>query len=74
MIYGEEYGEKQECRSCKFWTRRSSDDFLKEEEYGLCEGLPGNVMEIDLITGHDGGYIDSIETEGGFYCALHEVR
>ena len=64
------------CKTCKHWSRLIiSDQFLPEAEIGTCNGLLGNdYIEIELKTGHDGGYVDTIETRHNFYCAIHEVK
>ena len=59
-----------ECRKCKHWQRLAiSDQFLKEDECGICDGLMGSNVDIELQTGFDGGYVKSIETSANFFCA-----
>ena len=63
------------CSECKHWKRLDiSDQWLPEDEAGTCDGLLNDKVDIELKTGWDGGYIDSIETKHDFFCANHEVK
>lgn len=62
-----------ECRKCKHWKRLPiSDEFLKEDECGVCDGMLNSNVEIELKTGFDGGYVSLIETNGSFFCANYK--
>lgn len=64
-----------QCKSCKHWTRtKESDCYLPEDEAGVCAGLTSSRIDIELKTGWDGGYIDTIETNHDFLCANFESK
>lgn len=50
------------CKSCSYWT---------ETLYGMgkCSKI-NEKIEIELVTGWDGGYVDYIETTEDFGCNL----
>lgn len=63
------------CSECKHWKRLPiSDKFLPEHEIGSCDGLLSDKVDIELHTGHDGGWVELIETKHDFFCANHEVK
>lgn len=75
-IIGQCFNDLQpKCRSCKHWTRsKVSDNFLPEDEEGVCTGLTNSRIDIELKTGWEGGYIDTIETNHDFLCANFEPK
>jgi hypothetical protein len=52
------------CETCNYW---------EPTVYGLgkCSKIRDKI-DIELITGWDGGYVDYIETESDFGCNLHQ--
>jgi len=58
------------CLSCKFWKQNTFYDYEGAVNDGFCSEL-GSELTIELKTGWDGGYVDSIETESTFGCVLH---
>jgi len=54
------------CDTCKHWKPTGI-------YFGLCPVLIGE-LEIELKTGWDGGYVESIETENTFGCTLHDPK
>ena len=62
------------CSGCKHWKRLPiSDKFLPEHEIGSCAGLLSDKVDIELHTGHNGGWIELIETKHDFFCANYET-
>lgn len=60
------------CSTCKFWTQNTFYDYEGAENDGFCSEL-GTEIDIELVTGWDGGYVDKIETKNTFGCTLHNV-
>ena len=58
------------CSTCNFWKQNTFYDYEGVENYGFCSELSSE-LTIELKTGWDGGYIDSIETKSTFGCVLH---
>ena len=58
------------CSTCKFWEQNTFYDYEGAENDGFCSEL-GSELTIELKTGWDGGYVDSIETKSTFGCVLH---
>ena len=58
------------CSTCKFWKQNTFYDYEGAENDGFCSEL-GSELTIELKTGWDGGYVDSIETKSTFGCVLH---
>ncbi|EST11268.1 hypothetical protein P343_12725 [Sporolactobacillus laevolacticus DSM 442] len=54
------------CKTCKFWH---SDD----QYSGICEKIMDKV-EVELVTGWDGGYVKHFETDNDFGCVLWEKK
>lgn len=52
------------CDACKHWEETDFDD-------GKCSKIREKV-EINLVTGSEGGYVDYIETPSDFCCSLFE--
>lgn len=69
MVYGEDYGDQPQCKTCKHWL---GIDDETEPTKGQCNGLPGDGIEINLDTAGGGGWISTIITDHDFYCALYE--
>ena len=64
------HGVMPRCLSCKFWKQNTFYDYEGAVNDGFCSGL-GSELTIELKTGWDGGYVDSIETKSTFGCVLH---
>jgi hypothetical protein len=58
------------CSTCKFWKQNTFYNYEGAENDGFCSEL-GSQLTIELKTGWDGGYVDSIETKSAFGCVLH---
>ena len=58
------------CLTCKHWEQNTFYDYEGADNDGFCSEL-GTEIEIELKTGWDGGYVDTIETKGSFGCTLH---
>ncbi len=57
------------CSTCKFWTKQTQSSW---QTNGICTGLRNDDMvEIEIKTGWDGGYVDFIETDPNFGCVNH---
>lgn len=54
------------CETCKHWK------FFRYD-YGSCSKIEEKI-EIQLVTGWDGGYVKEIETEKDFGCTLWEEK
>lgn len=52
------------CCNCKHW-----EEYRNGFGFGTCKDNLGEKVSIELITGWEGGYVDSIETESDFFCA-----
>jgi hypothetical protein len=54
----------RECNNCTHW---------EPTVYGLgkCSIIKQNI-EVELVTGWDGGYVDYIETDSEFGCNQHQ--
>lgn len=59
------------CRTCKFWEKTT--DFIGVPNDGVCGAIKQKVTA-DLVTGWDGGYVRSYETEEDFCCSLYVVK
>ena len=61
------------CENCVHWTPDKENKYwLKEDHQGECDVL-GGVVEINLVSGHNGAYVKSIFTPINFFCAaFHE--
>lgn len=57
---------KEICGNCTHWKPTV-------REYGIC-GRLGESLEIEVIAGWDGGYVNVIESERGFGCVLFAER
>jgi len=58
------------CLTCTFWQKNTKFPWQND---GQCSELKSSdKMTIELRTGYDGGYVDYIETEPDFGCALHK--
>lgn len=55
---------KQRCDVCKHWKYTCYS-------MGECEKIKEKI-NIDLVTGWDGGYVDAIETDADFACNQFE--
>ena len=58
------------CSTCKHWKQNTFYDYEGAENDGFCSKI-GAELTIELKTGWDGGYVDSIETKSTFGCVLH---
>lgn len=58
------------CLSCKFWKQNTFYTYEGAVNDGFCSEL-GSELTIELKTGWDGGYVDSIETKSTFGCILY---
>jgi hypothetical protein len=58
------------CSTCKHWKQNTFYDYEVVVNYGFCSEI-GSKITIQLKTGWDGGYVDSIETKGTFGCVFH---
>jgi hypothetical protein len=58
------------CSTCKHWKQNTFYDYEGAENDGFCNEI-GSEITIELKTGWDGGYVDSIETKSTFGCVLH---
>ena len=58
------------CSTCKHWKQNTFYDYEGAENDGFCSEL-GSELTIELKTGWDGGYVDSIETKSTFGCVFH---
>lgn len=57
------------CLLCKFWKQTTFYEHLVNE--GNCDKLnKTDKVSINLHLGWEGGYVNDIETEADFYCAL----
>lgn len=54
------------CSTCKFWKQNTFYVYEGAENDGFCSELT-----IELKTGWDGAYVDSIETKSTFGCVFH---
>lgn len=66
------------CLACQHWQGRVSEEYTPEKPdddwtWNKCQVLKG-VLEIELRTGWDGGYVDYIETPANFGCKLWEAK
>jgi len=57
----------EECSTCVFWK------CLETGEFGICENLIHNsdYIQIELDTGNNGGWVNTIKTYRNFYCNLY---
>jgi hypothetical protein len=55
---------ERRCDICTFWEPTDMG-------YGKCLMIKEKI-EIELVTGWDGGYVKHIETEADFGCNLHQ--
>ena len=66
------------CKNCQHWTLvEVSPTWVdgKPETCGKCIELKcADRIDINLITGWDGGYIDSIITTENFFCACGKEK
>jgi hypothetical protein len=63
------------CKTCKHWTQISNWKYDNAIQQGICKGILGSVkVEINLRLGWEGGYVESIETDEDFGCALYEKK
>jgi len=61
------------CDTCKKWTwLKESNQYLPEDSVGICDGLPGEGMDIEISAGWDGGIVERIETKCSFFCAYYD--
>jgi len=63
--------EKSTCDTCKFWHKITNYTHENAINSGSCEQLH-DVLDIDIKTGWDGGYVNRIDTNSNFGCILHE--
>ena len=57
------------CENCTHYKRDpASDNWLKEDESGECDAIAG-VIDIELVTGMNGGYVERIDVPYNFSCA-----
>lgn len=62
------------CKNCKYWFLcTETTGFLLEDKCGRCAQIHEKI-EINLVTGYDGAYVGSIETNALFGCVLFEER
>ncbi len=64
------HGVMPRCLSCKFWNQNTFYAYEGAVNDGFCSEL-GSELTIELKTGWDGGYVDSIETKSTFGCILY---
>ena len=63
------HGVMPRCSLCKFWKQTTFYEYSVNE--GNCDKLnETDKVSINLHLGWDGGYVNDIETEADFYCAL----
>ena len=63
------HGVMPRCSLCKFWKQTTFYEHSVNE--GDCDKLnKTDKVSINLHLGWDGGYVNDIETEADFYCAL----
>lgn len=58
--------EMGNCEDCKHWQHMFAD-------YGKCSEIASK-LDIELVTGWDGGYVKHIETEVEFGCNLFQEQ
>jgi hypothetical protein len=58
------------CSTCKHWKQTTFYDYEGVVNDGFCNEI-GSEITIELKTGWDGGYVDTIETKSTFGCVLH---
>ena len=61
---------RNRCCTCKFWTQVTNWQYDNAINSGTCKEIRDG-MEIEVHYGWDGGYVQSIETEGNFGCVFH---
>ena len=57
------------CKDCKFWKQITNHTTIVNT--GECTELVYHI-EIDLSLGWEGGYVESVNTEGDFGCLKFE--
>jgi hypothetical protein len=55
------------CELCKHWTENAFG-YLPEDRDGTCDGLQGDKVQISVVAGWEGGYLDEITTAFDFFC------
>jgi len=63
-------GVMPRCFTCKHWEQNTFYDYEGAVNDGFCREISSEIT-IELKTGWDGGYVDSIETKSMFGCVLH---
>ena len=67
-------GEEMKCEDCKHWEpSKDNKNYLPEDYVGECDQI-GAILDIELVTGYDGGYVESIETPINFGCSAFEAK
>ena len=60
----------ERCKTCRFWQQATNYESIPNS--GLCHEIyNSDQLSINLLTGWEGGYVDSVETEETFGCVLH---
>ena len=59
------------CKDCKFWKQTTNYNSDAVADAGDCTELHYH-LEIELHLGWEGGYVQSIETDGDFGCVKFE--
>lgn len=63
------HGVMPRCSLCKFWKQTTFNEYSVND--GKCEQLNRtDKVTINLHLGWEGGYVNDIETDADFYCAL----
>lgn len=61
------------CLTCKYWKQKTNYEHV--DNTGICTGMNNDsLFDVNLHTGWDGGYVESIETDQKFGCVQHESK
>ena len=61
------------CLTCKHWTQKTKYEHVNNE--GFCFQLKdSNLLNIEIKTGWDGGYVEYVLTDEKFGCVEHEPK
>jgi len=61
------------CKTCRHWIPTTFYKYYGAINTGRCNKIR-NELDIELITGWDGGYVDYVETRGNFGCVLYKPK
>lgn len=57
----------KQCKNCIYWKQFTEYEYENISNSGKCSEIIDSLV-INIECGWDGGYVESIETEEGFYC------